>query len=110
MAAGLTANVTTATVNQQVGANLANLVNSLAALNNFNTVYLNVVGLAGLQTTLGMTLTDATNLQAAVFEAVKLYEVLHGTATVAANGTIVENTTGHNFYASFTALLGTGIN
>lgn len=109
MSAGLTANITVATVNQQVGAALANLTKSLADLNNFNTVYLNVVGTAGL-ISLGMLSADATTLQAAVFEAVKLYEVMHGTATVAANGTIVEGTTGHNFSASFSGLLGTGIN
>ena len=108
MAAGLTANVTQASVNQQVGAALANLVNSLADINNFNTVYLGLVGTAGLQA-LGFTSGDANNVAAAVFEAVKLYEVMHGTAWVAANGTITENTTGHNFYGSFQALLGTGI-
>lgn len=108
MSAGLTANVTLASVNQQVGASLANLVNSLNDLNNFNTVYLGLVGTTGLQA-LGATTGDANNIAAAVFEAVKLYEVMHGTANIAANGTITEQSTGHNFFGSFQALLGTGI-
>lgn len=109
MAVGATAAVTKDTLNAQLGAALQAVVNGLDQISHINDVWVSANnGSAGLQA-LGMTSDDANNYLAAVYEAVKLRDVMMGTATVASNGTVTQNTTGHNFHGSFKPSLGTGV-
>jgi hypothetical protein len=98
MAAGLTANITVAALNQSLGSILLNLVTALDQINEMNT-YLQATGSAGLQT-LGFTSTDANNIMSAWTDAQKLYNLFHDNATL---------TTAYDFTTFIKLLIGTGV-
>jgi hypothetical protein len=103
MAAGLTANITVAGLNQTLGAILLNLETALDQINEMNT-YLSATGSAGLQT-LGFTSTDANNVMSAWADAYKLYQIFHD-STSSSNPTV---TVGYDFTTFIKLLTGTGV-
>lgn len=103
MAAGLTANLTVAGLNQSFGAILLNLVTSLDQINEMNT-FLAATGSAGLQT-IGFTSGDASIVISAWNDAYKLYQIYHNN-TSPSSPTV---TVSYDFTSFIKLLTGTGV-
>lgn len=106
MAAGLTTNVSLASVNQAVGARMQLLAKSLHDLHEFKTTWLDPNGAAGL-TALGMADADVNVFFAAVQDASKLYDVYAGAATVS-GGAVTTQAGGYNFGSFMSKCIGLG--
>ena len=107
MAWGLNATANLASVNQYVGARLANLRQALEDLNDFNANALVPNGGATYLTGMGMSSGDANQFVACIGDMVSLYAVYYGTATIASGGAITTGASGHNF--DLNTKLGAGI-
>src|SRR5271165_2352125 len=99
MAAGLTAGLTLAQFNQQTGAILLQLVQSLDQINEVY-IFLQALGGSNLTTTLGMASGDVATLTSAFNDAYQLYQIFHDQATLA---------TAKDFTANIKLVIGTGV-
>jgi hypothetical protein len=108
MAAGLSSNVTLASVNQSIGARMQLLEKALSDLADFKLTWLDPNGSAGL-TALGMAEADVNVFFAAVQDAYKLHQVLHGQATVS-GGAVTVGSGGYNFSQFISKCIGVGVN
>ncbi len=104
MPAGLTANITLASLNQQGGAILLNLVTALAQVQEMWT-FLQAEGGSNLTTAYGMTSGDVATFTSAFNDANLLATIFHG-GTSESNPTV---TVGYDFTASIKLLIGTGV-
>lgn len=103
MSAGLTANITVASLNQTMGSILLNLMTTLDQVNEMQT-YLAATGSAGLET-IGFSSGDATNIISAWGDAYKLYQIFHA-GTSSSYPTV---TVGYDFSTFIKLLTGTGV-
>ena len=106
MASGLSANVTLASLNQDYGADLANLRNALNRLKTRYDTYWSAVG-PTQYVALGGSTGDRDTLGSAITEAVALYNVYYGLATIA-SGTVTVGAGGHNFDTLIKSVVGDG--
>jgi hypothetical protein len=96
MAAGLNATLSLAQMNQDYGSDIATIRNALRRLKTrYDTHWLRTG--AADYVAAGGTTQDRDTLGSAITEAVNLYAVWTGTATVGSDGTVTTGTTGHNF-------------
>lgn len=108
MAAGLNATLTKGIIDASFGNELAKLRSALIQLKVYNdcwyaphsTDYLTMPG--------GAVQADLDSLGSAVSEAILLYAVYFGTATIASGGAVTTGASGHNFDTFIGRLVGTG--
>jgi hypothetical protein len=109
MASGLRATVTVASLNQDFGSDIATVRNALNRFKQRYDSYWAPYGESGYLA-LGGIQGDADELGSAISETLALYQILHGTATVAADGTVTLNTTGHDFTVLINRVCGDSVN
>lgn len=106
MAAGLGASVTLASLNQDYGADLANLRNALNRIKTRYDTYWSAVG-PTQYVALGGSTSDRDTLGSAITEAVNLWQVYYGNATVT-GGNVTVQAGGHNFDSLIKGAVGDG--